>query len=217
MCEKGRSASRSASCARVGDRRRRADELRIRSVVPADAPQPAQHVAQVAAEHAAIGVQLVDDDEAQVLEQLRPPRMVRQDAGVQHVGIGEHDVRARRGSSGGRRPACRRRRCARRSSSPPASPTSVGQLVQLGHLVLRQRLGRKEVERARRAVLQDRVEDRQVVAERLARRGRRGDDDVLAGGDALAGLGLMRCRAGVRPRCSSAARRRGSSQSGNGS
>ena len=49
----------------------------------------------MAAEDAAIRVQLVDDDVAQVLEQLRPARMVRQDARVQHVGIAEHDVRAR--------------------------------------------------------------------------------------------------------------------------
>ena len=79
----------------IGDRRRRADELRIRSVVPADALQPPQHVGEVAAEHAAIRVQLVDDDELEVLEQLRPARMVRQDARVHHVGIAEHDVRAR--------------------------------------------------------------------------------------------------------------------------
>ena len=50
---------------------------------------------QVAAEHAAIGVQLVDDDVAQVLEQLRPPRVVRQDPRVQHVGVGEDDLRPR--------------------------------------------------------------------------------------------------------------------------
>ena len=67
----------------------------IRPVVPADAPQPAQDVGQMAAEHAAIRVQLVDDDVAQVLEQLGPARMVRQDARVQHVGIAQHDVRAR--------------------------------------------------------------------------------------------------------------------------
>ena len=81
--------------ARVRDRRRRAEEHRVRPVVAADAPQPPQHVAEVAAEHAAIGVQLVDDDVAQVLEQLRPARVVRQDARVQHVGIAEHQVRAR--------------------------------------------------------------------------------------------------------------------------
>ena len=81
--------------ARVRNRRRRAEEDRVRSVVPADAAQPPQHVAQVAAEHAAVGVQLVDDHVAQVLEQLRPARMVRQDARVHHVGIAEHEVRAR--------------------------------------------------------------------------------------------------------------------------
>ena len=67
--------------------------------MPADPPQPAQHVAQVAAEHAAVRVQLVDDDVAQVLEELRPPRVVRQDARVHHVRIAEHDVRAAREST----------------------------------------------------------------------------------------------------------------------
>ena len=65
---------------RIGNRRRRADELRIRTVVTGDAPEPPEHVAQMTAEHAAIGVQLVDHDVAQVLEQLRPARMMRQDA-----------------------------------------------------------------------------------------------------------------------------------------
>ena len=96
--------------ARVGDRRRRADEDRVGSVVPADALHAPQHVGEVAAEDAAIGVQLVDDDEAQVLEQLRPLRVVRQDPRVQHVGVAEHDVRARRGWRGARPAACRRRR-----------------------------------------------------------------------------------------------------------
>ena len=56
---------------------------------PLEAPED---VRQVAPEDAAIGVQLVDDDEAQVLEQLRPARVVRQDARMQHVGIAEHHV-----------------------------------------------------------------------------------------------------------------------------
>ena len=47
----------------------------------------------MAPEHAAIGMQFVNDDEAQVLEELRPARMVRQDPRVQHVGVAEHDVR----------------------------------------------------------------------------------------------------------------------------
>jgi hypothetical protein len=49
----------------------------------------------VAAEHAAVRVQLVDDDEAEVLEELGPLRVMRQDARVQHVGVAQHHVRAR--------------------------------------------------------------------------------------------------------------------------
>ena len=53
--------------------------------------------------------------------------------------------------------------------------------LQLGELILRERLGRKQIQRAARRVLQDRVQDRRVVAERLARRRRRDHDDVAAG------------------------------------
>ena len=76
----------------IGDGGGAADKLRIAAVKPSDAPQATKHVAQVAAEDAAVGVQLVDDDVAQVFEQTRPARVVRQDAGVQHVGIGQDDV-----------------------------------------------------------------------------------------------------------------------------
>ena len=62
---------------------------------------------EVAAENAAIRVQLVDDHEAEVLEQLRPSRMVRQDPRVQHVGVAQHDVRL-----AADRAACVRRRVA---------------------------------------------------------------------------------------------------------
>ena len=55
----------------------------------------------------------------------------------------------------------------------PAASASGGD-----ELVGGQRLGGEEVERPRRLVLGDRVEDREVVAERLARGGRRDDDDV---------------------------------------
>ena len=60
-----------------------------------NAVQSSQDVAQVTAEDAPIRVQFVDDDEAKVLEQLGPARMMRQDARVQHVGIAEHDMRTR--------------------------------------------------------------------------------------------------------------------------
>src|SRR5436309_1622391 len=56
---------------------------------------PSQHVAEMTPEDAAIRVQLVDDDVSKILEQLRPSRMVRQDARVQHVGIAQDEMRAR--------------------------------------------------------------------------------------------------------------------------
>jgi hypothetical protein len=64
--------------------------------------------------------------------------------------------------------------------------------LQLGELILRQRLGREQVQRAARRVLQNRVEDRGVVAEGLARRGRRDDDRMAAGERVLDRLRLMR-------------------------
>ena len=177
--------------ARVGDRRRRTDEHRIRSVVAAHALQPAQDVRQMAAEHAAIRVQLVDHDEAQVLEQLRPARMVRQDPRVQHVGIAEHDVRlaADRAPRVGRRVAVVGEDA---DLEIAVARHELRQRVQLGELILRQRLGRKEVQRARRRILQDRVQHRRVVAERLARSRRRDRDDVAPGEHVRERLGLVR-------------------------
>ena len=44
-------------------------------------------------EDASIGVQLVDDDELEILEQLGPARMMRKDSRVHHVRVAEDDVR----------------------------------------------------------------------------------------------------------------------------
>ena len=69
--------------------------------MPTDAVQPAEHVPQMAPEYAAIGVKLVENDVAKILEKLRPARVMRQDSRVQHVGIAEHDVRAGADGAGG--------------------------------------------------------------------------------------------------------------------
>ena len=95
---------------RIGDRCRPTNELRLRTVELADAPQPAQHVGQVAAIDAAIVVQLIDHDVAQVFEALRPFGVMRQNAAVQHVGIGEHHVGPLADRLAGRPAACRHRR-----------------------------------------------------------------------------------------------------------
>ena len=62
------------------------------AVVRADAAQASQQVGDVGAEDAAQHVQLVDHDVAQAHEEGGPARVVRQDAVVQHLGVGEHDV-----------------------------------------------------------------------------------------------------------------------------
>src|SRR5207237_469098 len=79
---------------RIRNRGRRAHEQGIAAVMPADSSQATKNVAQMTAEHAAIRVQLVDDHVAQILEELRPARLMRQDTRVHHVRVAEHDVRA---------------------------------------------------------------------------------------------------------------------------
>ena len=105
--------------ARVGDGGAGADEDGVGAVVAADAPQAADDVGDVAAEQAAVGVQLVDDDVLQVLEQLEPLRVVRKDGGVEHVRVGDHDLPGRAHDAAGRWRACRRRRCASSGRSRP--------------------------------------------------------------------------------------------------
>ncbi len=176
--------------ARVRDRRRRADEDGVRSVVAAHALHTTQDVREVTAEHAAIGMQFVDDDEAQVLEELRPAGMVRQDPRVEHVGVAEDDV----GLAANRAARVRWRIAVVGEDANleiRISADQFGQSLQLGELILREGLGRKEVQRARRLILEDGIEDRRVVAERLSRRRRRDRDDVAPAEHMRERLGLM--------------------------
>ncbi len=48
----------------------------------------------MAPEDAAIGMQFVEHNVAKVFEQTSPARVMRQDSGVQHIWIGEHNVAA---------------------------------------------------------------------------------------------------------------------------
>ena len=145
----------------------------------ADPAQAPQHVAEMAAEHAAVRVQLVDDDVAQILEQFRPAWMVRQDPGVEHIGIAENQVGA--GANG----TSRVLRCiavVREGTDRLAGARleRFAQCLKLGQLILGERLGGKQVERPARSVLQDRIQNRDVVAQRLARCGRRNHDGMPA-------------------------------------
>ena len=172
--------------ARVGDRGAGADEDRVGAVVGADPPQAPDDVRDVAAEEPAVGVQLVDDDELQVLEELEPLRVVREDRRVEHVRVGDDDLAGRADDA-----AHVGRRVAVVGVRLEADLGGVGQRAQLDELVRRERLGGEEVEGPRRGVLRDGVEDRQVVAERLARCRRRDDDDVAPARCGLVGGRLV--------------------------
>jgi len=94
----------------------------------------------VAAEHTAIGVQLIDHDIAQILEQARPARVVRQNSRVQHVRIRQDDVPLLADGLAG---IARRVAVIREDAKPVFEP--LVQVVELGELILRQRLGRKKI------------------------------------------------------------------------
>ena len=77
----------------VRDRRGSEQELRLGPVHRGGAAQPAQDVADVRAEHAAVDVCLVDDDVPKVLQDVAPAVVVREHADVEHVGVREDQVR----------------------------------------------------------------------------------------------------------------------------
>ncbi len=168
---------------RVGDRGAREQEPRLGAVGTRDPPQPPQHVRHVRAEHAAVDVGLVDDDDREVGEEVAPRAVVGQDPDVEHVGVREDQVRP---------PPDRRALLALRVAVVDRGPDLLlkPELVQRPRLVLGERLRRVEVERPRTRVAAQHVERRQVEAQRLARR-RAGRDDRRARPGRLERLGLV--------------------------
>jgi hypothetical protein len=157
---------------RVGDRGRGEHELGPRTVGLAEPAQAAHHLRHVRAEHAAVHVGLVEHDVAQVVQELGPAFVARQDAGVQHVGVGQQD-----GGAVAYAGALRARRVAvvERGDRPRQA-----QRGELARLVLGERLGGVEEERPAVGVVGEGVERGQREGQRLAAGGARGHDHVAA-------------------------------------
>ena len=168
---------------RVRDRRRCEHELRLRVVRTGEPAQAAEDVGDVRAEDTAIDVRLVDDDVAEVREHVAPAVVVRQDADVEHVRVGQDHVRPL-------------------ADLPAALALGVAVVDrrldaldaegrERPRLVLRERLRRVEVERPALRLAREQVEHRQVEGEALAARGARRHDRVAAFAQRLPGLRLV--------------------------
>ncbi len=128
----------------------------------------------MSAEHAPIGVEFVDDDDPQLLEELVPLGVMGEDRGVEHVRVGDDDLTGRTDSRpDGRRgiSVIRGRRDVQRRGTR--------ELTELGDLVLPERLGREEEQGAGGRIVGDGLQGRDRIAERLAGGGRRHDDHVF--------------------------------------
>ena len=174
---------RERELARVRDRGRGEQELRLGAVGPGQPAQAPEHVPDVRAEDAAIDVRLVDDDVAQVVEHVAPAVVVREDPDVQHVGVREDRVRR---PSDLRAPLGLGIAVVDRGPQPGES-----ELGEAARLILRQRLRRVEVQRPCGRITGDRIEDREVEGERLPGGRARRHDHVLATRGCLPRLGLM--------------------------
>ena len=152
----------------------------------ADPPQPGQHVGDVRSEHAAVDVGFVDHHVAQAVQRLGPDAVRRQDPGVQHVGVGQDQVRPAPHLA-----SLRLRRVAVVDRQPQVGR---GERRQRSRLVLGEGLGRVQVHGARPGVLRDRVQHRQVERQRLAAGGA-GDHHRVARPSCLCRIRLV----GVQP------------------
>src|SRR5581483_2725345 len=169
---------------RVRDRRGGEEELRLGAVDPREPAEASQDVRDVRAEDAAVDVGLVDDDEAEVVEEVAPELVARQDADVEHVGVREDEVRPAADLAallGRRVPVVDR-----------GADAGNAELGERAGLILRERLRRIEIERARVAVGDEPVEDGEVEGKSLPRRGAGRDDDVPARAGGRVRLRLVR-------------------------
>src|SRR5580658_9840568 len=66
---------------------RTTNEPRIAAIEVRNAPQPSQHIAEMAAKHSTVGVEFIDHDVAKIFKKPRPARVMRQDASMQHIRI----------------------------------------------------------------------------------------------------------------------------------
>ena len=163
---------RGSQLPRVADCRRREDEGGTGAVVGRHSPEAPQHVGHMTPEDTAQRVQFVDHHVLQTRQERLPASVIREHADVHHVRIREDDV----GVASGPPPIVGLGVAVvdRRNQLVGTEP------VQASELVLGERLGREDQERARMPIGGDGLGDGKLVDERLAGSGRRHDDGVVS-------------------------------------
>ena len=124
----------------------------------ANSVQAAEDVSGMGTENPAVNMGFVNDDHAQILEKARPSRMKREHAEMKHVGVGQNDPRTflnlgtliRRGVA---------------VEYGNLSAIFRKELAQRDKLILRQRFGRKDQQRAAVRRIQRLPQDRNLVTE----------------------------------------------------
>ncbi len=170
----------------VGNGGRRRDEPGFAPVEFTDTLQAAKDEGNVTAEDTPVGMEFIDDDEFQVFEEFSPFDMVRQDAGVQHIGITEDNMAAFTDGApdilGG---------IAVVGLDFELRGESLCHVAEDGLLVLGEGFGGEEVEGAGGWVLEEGLQDGQVITEGFPGCGGGHDDDVLTGPNGTPCFGLV--------------------------
>jgi len=170
----------------IGDGGGATNKLRVGAVEAGDAAQAAKNVGEMTAQNAAVGVQLIENDVTEIFEEADPFRVVRENAGVDHVGIREDDVAAFANGFAGVAG-----RVAIVGEDAEGIVEARSEIVKLGELILSEGLGGVEVKGAGVGIFEDGIEDREVVANRFAGGSGRDDDHVASGANRFGGGGLV--------------------------
>ncbi len=163
---------RSSVGARVADGRRRQQEPRVGAVALEQTPEPSQYQCDVAAEHPACHMGLVDDDHAATVQHIGPPLVRAEQGGVQEIGVGHDPV----GTATHRLPFRPGGVAVEDRRPQPRQP----QLSERAQLVVRQRLGRRQLQDHGAIVGGQHLQRGELEAEALARGRARRQDHMLA-------------------------------------
>ena len=154
----------------------------------AQAQQAPQHQRHVRAKYAPVGMAFIDDNELQVPQQSRPPRMRRKQRHMHHIRIGENEPRMIAHARAG---FLRRIAVIGRGHHTLERGNAPAQLEHRLQLVRSQRLGGGKIQRAGGRLLRQSAQNGQLVAQGLSR-GRTGRNHrILADPGGLRELGLV--------------------------